>query len=239
MSGAAVKITSKNGEIVCSEVNAADFMSFYLDFYVQHPVEAVPPECFPNIKKLISFAAAYLPFMPQGWSFAWNVSMPGQKRKLFCSVDSENGTFVAKSHSWEPADYENAPHLTVQMVSDVTGMDSVTLVDCDPSVPSDQILDELFKRFFDDQSQNSLRVYEKDEFFGIKNTPEELEYEQEEETREESLIFRCGCTKSRIAALFKRMPAKDIDYLFEQDEVLSVECPRCGLKYEIKKHDIK
>lgn len=239
MSSATVKISLKNGETAFSELNAVDFMGLYLDFYVQNPIEAVPKECFPNLRKLISFAVSYLPFMPHGWSFAWNVSMPLQKRRLFCCVDSENGTFVAKTHSWEPSPYEKNPRMSVQMVSDISGMESVTMVDCAENIPSDRILDELFKRFFADQSQEYLECYEDGEIFGIKNNSEQLALIEEASEENVSLTFRCGCTKEKIAGIFKRMPKKDIGFLFENEPVLNVECPRCGFKYGIKKHDIK
>ena len=239
MSFATLKIVSKNGETARSELNAVDFMGLYLDFYVQNPIETVPKECFPNLKKLISFAVSYLPFMPQGWSFAWNVSMPLQKRRLFCCVDSENGTFVAKTHSWEPSPYEKNPRMSVQMVSDVSGMESVTMVDCAENIPSDRILDELFRRFFADQSQEHLEFYVDDEIAGIKNNSESLAFAEDASEENVSLAFRCGCTKEKIAGIFKRMPKKDIDFLFENEPVLNVECPRCGFKYGIKKHDIK
>ena len=239
MSSATVKISLKNGETAFSELNAVDFMGLYLDFYVQNPIEAVPKECFPNLRKLISFAVSYLPFMPHGWSFAWNVSMPLQKRRLFCCVDSENGTFVAKTHSWEPSPYEKNPRMSVQMVSDISGMESVTMVDCAENIPSDRILDELFKRFFANQSQEYLECYEDGEIFGIKNNSESLAFVEEASEENVSLTFRCGCTKEKIAGIFKRMPEKDIGFLFENEPVLNVECPRCGFKYGIKKHDIK
>ena len=239
MSSATVKISLKNGETAFSELNAVDFMGLYLDFYVQNPIEAVPKECFPNLRKLMSFAVSYLPFMPHGWSFAWNVSMPLQKRRLFCCVDSENGTFVAKTHSWEPSPYEKNPRMSVQMVSDISGMESVTMVDCAENIPSDRILDELFKRFFANQSQEYLECYEDGEIFGIKNNSESLAFVEEASEENVSLTFRCGCTKEKIAGIFKRMPKKDIGFLFENEPVLNVECPRCGFKYGIKKHDIK
>ena len=239
MSFATLKIVSKNGETAFSELNSVDFMGLYLDFYVQNPIEAVPKECFPNLRKLISFAVAYLPFMPQGWSFAWNVSMPVQKRRLFCCVDSDNGTFVAKTHSWEPSPYEKNPRMSVQMVSDISGMESVTMVDCAETVPSDKILDELFRRFFSDQSQKYLEFYEDGEIFGIKNNSEYAALGKETSEENVALTFRCGCTKEKIAKIFHRMPAKDIDFLFENEPVLNVECPRCGFKYGIKRNDIK
>ena len=239
MSFATVKISLKNGETACSELNSVDFMGLYLDFYVQSPVEAVPQECFPNLKKLISFALAYFPFMPQGWSFAWNISMPVQKRRLFCCVDSANCTFVAKTHSWEPSPYEKNPRMTVQMVSDISGMESVTMVDCAENVPSDKILGELFSRFFSDQSQSFLKIYEEDETFGIKNTEIGDDFENSEEIQEIAFTFRCGCTKEKIAKIFHRMAPKDIDFLFEQEHTLQVECPRCGFKYGIRKNDIR
>ena len=239
MSSATVKISLKNGKTAFSELNSVDFMGLYLDFYVQSPVEAVPQECFPNLKKLISFALAYFPFMPDGWSFAWNVSMPVQKRRLFCCVDSANRTFVAKTHSWEPSPYEKNPRMTVQMVSDISGMESVTMVDCAENVPSDKILGELFSRFFSDQSQSFLKIYEEDESFGIKNTEISDDFENNEEIQEVAFTFRCGCTKEKIAKIFHRMAPKDIDFLFEQEHTLQVECPRCGFKYGIRKNDIK
>lgn len=239
MSFATLKIVSKDGETARTELNAVDFMGLYLDFYVQNPIEAVPKECFPNLRKLISFAISYLPFMPQGWSFAWNVSMPLQKRRLFCCVDSENGTFVAKTHSWEASAYEKNPRMTVQMVSDISGMESVTMVDCAGDVPSDRILDNLFRRFFADQSQEKLEIYEDGEIFGIKNNSGSLAFAGDVSEENVSITFRCGCTKEKIAKIFQRMPEKDINFLFEKEHVLNVECPRCGFKYGIKRHDIK
>ena len=239
MSSATVKISIKNGEIACSELDSVDFMGLYLDFYVQSPVEAVPQECFPNLKKLISFSLAYFPFMPEGWSFAWNVSMPVQKRRLFCCVDSNNRTFVAKTHSWEPSSYEKNPRMTVQMVSDISGMESVTMVDCAENVPSDKILGELFARFFTDQSQGFLKIYDEDGTFGIKNTEIDENLDNNEEFQEVAFTFRCGCTKEKIAKIFQRMPHRDVDFLFENEHTLQVECPRCGFKYGIRKDDIK
>ena len=238
-SSATVKFAEKEGEISFSEVNSVDFMGLYLDFYVQNPVEAVPKECFPNLKKLISLAASYLPLMPPDWSFAWNVSMPLQKRKLFCCIDAEYSTFVARSHSWNPSPYEKNPRMSVQMVSGVSGMESVTTVDCEENVPSDRILNALFKKFFIEESQNGLEIYENGEIFGIRDTLLEDFDGNDGQVREVELKFKCGCTKSKISDVFRKMAKNDVDFLFESDQVLSVECPRCGQKYRIKKDDVR
>ena len=239
MASATVKFGEKEGEISFSEVNSVDFMGLYLDFYVQNPVEAVPKECFPNLKKLISMAAAYLPLMPPDWSFAWNVSMPLQKRRLFCCVDSEYNVFVARTHSWNPSPFEKNPRMTVQMVSGVSGMESTTTVDCGENVPSDKILNTLFTKFFAEESQNGLEIYEDGETFGIRDTLLEDFDEKDEQIKEVELKFKCGCTKSKIADIFTRMSKRDVDFLFETESVLSIECPRCGQKYRIKKDDLQ
>ncbi len=47
--------------------------------------------------------------------------------------------------------------------------------------------------------------------------------------------FQCGCDPKRLAQALKQMYAGRLEELFQGDEVLNAECPRCGRGWQIRR----
>ncbi|HPA56246.1 MAG TPA: Hsp33 family molecular chaperone HslO [bacterium] len=238
---------------VCSKI---DIMSHYLDFYIENGVEEVSKEGFEEMKKLLAFCCAFTRFLPRDTIFSCNVSLPISKRKHFCVFDVGSKTFVARSHKWMPKEYDKSPRLAVQKASVSSDINSVSMVDCLDEPENDMIVNMLIDRYFEVHGGGLFRVFEGNSGFFVVSF-----LESDEESREKLLDlipadlektvelsekadkyfyeFKCGCDAQRMSSLFSVISKEDIDYLFENGDEISVDCPRCGLKYTFKRGDLE
>lgn len=232
-----VTIGLRSGEIIYSSVNTVDLMGAFLDFYVAHPVETIPKELLDDVKLLISLGAVYMAFMPDDGLFAWTLSLPESRRKVFAAFDALTRSFVARSHSWEPKDYEKTPRLALQSVSRRLGLNSVSTFDCIEKLSSEETIRHLFVRHLRDNGFSDYRIESAGEELLLKYPDEDTG--GCDDLFRIHLTFKCGCTKERVASVFSGISRADRDFLFEKNRTVTVECPRCGMKYELRKNEIK
>lgn len=236
---------------VCSKI---DIMSRYLDFYIEKGVEAVSKEGFDGMKKLLSFCCAFTRFLPSDMVFSCNVSLPLSKRKYFCVFDVGSKTFAARSHKWMPKDYDKSPRLAVQNISVSSDINSVSMVDCFEEPEDEMIINKLIDRYLEVHGDGLFKVFEgnagffvvsflsggsREELFDL--VPNEIErlVETSEKADKYFYKFKCGCDAQRMLSVFSVISKNDMDYLFENGDEISVDCPRCGLKYKYKRGDLE
>lgn len=238
----------------CSQI---DFMSGYLDHYITGMVETVPPESFDDVKNTISFAALLAVFMPSDGILAFTISIPHKKRKIFCLFDNNSGNFVARSHLWNSGDFEKDQRMAVQRVSASRKLDHISMVDCKSESDCNSEIDGLFRKYLETQGDSRYDFFTKNselilvkydgdisrESFAaimsdIMALPEKY-MNSGSLFREYRFSFSCGCNSARMIAMLSRMPDDDIDYIFENESEVSIECPRCGKNYKIQKNEIK
>jgi len=232
-----VRIGLSSGEILYSSVNTVDLMGAFLDFYVAHPVEAIPKEFFDDLKLLISLGALYMAFMPEDGVFAWTLSLPDSRRKVFAAFDASARSFVARSHSWDPGCYEKTPRLSLQSVSRRLNLNAVSTFDCIEKLTSEETISRLFAKHLLENGFSDYRIEASGEELLLRYSAEDAGCC--DDTFEIPLTFRCGCTKERVASVFSGISKADRDFLFEKNKTVTAECPRCGMKYELRKNEIK
>ncbi|HNW82030.1 MAG TPA: Hsp33 family molecular chaperone HslO [bacterium] len=244
-------VVKKSGIIIstCSQI---DFMSGYLDHYILGKIESIPADSFDDVKSTISFTAVLATFMPVEGTLAFTISLPLKKRRLFSLFDNRMRKFVARSHFWNAEEFEKSQRLTVQKVYDMHGSDQVSMVDCKES----EKIEDLFQRYLDIEEKLPCSFFSlNSDFVMIKATREMTEavFKKISEevqnnlgkfttadnfSREYSFSFSCGCNSDKINSFFSTMSQSHIDCIFEYDQEVSIECPRCGLVYKIKKNEI-
>lgn len=239
---------------VCSQIS---LMSGYLDHYISGMVEAVPKNDFDDVKKTLSFVAALAVFMPDDGVIAFTISIPQKKRKIFCLFENKAGRFVARSHFWNAEEFEKDPRLAVQKVSVSQKLDHISMVDCKKENGCNNGIEDLFKKYLETQDgfltdffiigTDLIFVRAEKEMIResfIRKVNEIKEFpamyiNKENLSGEFRFSFFCGCTIERISSMLSRMPDDDIEYIFENEGEVSVECPRCGKNYKIRKNEIK
>lgn len=244
-------IVKKAGIIisVCSQI---DFMSGYLDHYISGKIETIPSDSFDDVKTTICFTAVLATFMPVEGTLAFTVSLPLKKRRLFCLFDNKMKKFVARSHIWNAEEFEKVQRLTAQKVHDIHGSDQVSMVDCKDSI----LIEDLFKRYLDIEEKLPCMFFSINSDFVMIKAAHEMTAEafkkiskevqddlkkyvtSDNLTKECSFSFSCGCNSDKINSFFSTMSQDHIDCIFECDQEVSIECPRCGLVYKIKKNEI-
>ena len=239
---------------VCPQI---DFMSGYLDHYISGMIETVPHDGFDDVKSTISFAASLAVFMPFDGILAFTMSIPLKKRKLFCLFDNNFNSFVARSHFWNAEEFEKDPRLAVQKVSASLKLDHISMVDCKNENSCNGTIESLFHRYL--ETQDSLRSdffirgadfilvrWTKDisedifvqEMNDIRKFPEKY-INKDNLSEEYHFSFSCGCNSAMMSSMLSRMSGDDIEFVFENGNEVSIECPRCGKNYKIKKDEIK
>lgn len=56
---------------------------------------------------------------------------------------------------------------------------------------------------------------------------------------ETEILLRCGCDTAKIARVIADANGGQLDALFENDEALEVECPRCGTQHQIRREHFR
>lgn len=246
----------KKKELIVSVCSQIDIMSGFLDHYVLNKIETIPQDCFDDIKQTISFAGVLTPFLPADGILAFTLSLAEKKRKIFCLFDNKLKSFVARSHIWNPAKYDEKQRLASQMVSDSKKINSVSMFDCKNDKHGHEQIEDLFQRFLDVEEKFPCRFFVRESKFVLVKAQNEIskelfaEYSDEIEENYDVIItdgnllnkyafsFCCGCDLSRINTMFSNISNADLDYIFEKDDEVAVECPRCGLIYKVKRNEI-
>ena len=51
--------------------------------------------------------------------------------------------------------------------------------------------------------------------------------------------FRCGCSLERLFPTFASLDAEALAELYQEDEVLQIQCPRCGARYAMSRESLE
>ena len=51
--------------------------------------------------------------------------------------------------------------------------------------------------------------------------------------------FRCGCSLERLYPTFAAFQGKALDELYQDDEVLQIQCPRCAARYAMSREGLE
>ena len=196
------------------------------------------------------------PFMPKDGVFGWTFSLPFEKKKIFSSLNKEEGTYVCRTHKWEPDKHEKTPRVALQMLSGKQNINRVSLVDIDTDHKTDNVIEKLMERYFGIEEKVNVFTMFRDDFLYIlkpfpscskdifndvsqklKDDPGKIA-ERLETLEDFNFRFFCGCSSEKISRLFSGLKEDDKDFLFQKDDTVTAECPRCGKKYTFKRDDI-
>jgi hypothetical protein len=249
-------VSRKDG-VILSVCQTNDVMSEFLDWYVKSNNEQIPVEDFDDLKRIISFCCAMVPFIPSDGLYAWTVSLPFKKKKIFCSIDMSSKTYVARTHKWDPPETENSPRVAFQKISNSQNVNSVSVIDCTPDECKEDVIGSLIKKYtvsienrmlyVKETSDTTmiLKIYEKKDDINQFLIYDDLEAKglsiinKLDHLYGYEITFHCGCNKSIISSIFSSLDKESFDFLFEKGDEITTECPRCGYKYKYKREEIK
>lgn len=247
---------SRSKGYIISTASVIDIMSEYLDHYVNSSIETVKQEDFDHVKKVLAYTCCMAPFMPADGVYGWTFSLPLEKRKIFSSLNRNDGNYVCRTHNWEPDKHEKTPRVALQMLSENQNINRVSLVDIDTVEKREDIIEALMERYFSNQEEvNVFTMFRDNTLYILKPFPtcadevftevvDELQKGLDKVTSKLEILenykfsFFCGCNSVKISHIFSSLKQEEKDFLFQKDDTITVECPRCGRKYNFKRDEL-
>ncbi len=215
--------------------------------------ESPDPLLIQMLHDALAAMSLYAVSRPRFENFAWTVSLTEPKMNLFVSGSRENDTVVGRVFTENVKDRENGlfhaqslrPNSEVQNSNiEVEGLDVFSWVEkyC-------RLSDQNEIRFFTEQESSRgillsplvkreepwMEKLEADSIFKLLDDAEAqdpLQFGLKPLTRHK-LSFNCGCHLKRILNLVVPLFREAIDDLFQGEESVEVECPRCAAQYSV------
>jgi molecular chaperone Hsp33 len=222
------------------------FTPIYTDYYLhlmQHGIRHAP-ELDQMLKDALAMLTLHLVARPWAETIAWTANLRAPRVNLFVTGSSKDENIVGRIFSQDVREPDRnlfysqttTPNLTEPRTStlEVEGKDPVRWV-------SD---------FYDQSEQRPARAFRlEDEHFVLVAAQPDCDLEWFEsldeaavagiDTGEETSVletrrfrFHCGCTLDRILPVLGGWRDR-LDDLFEDADVIRLECPRCAARYKV------
>lgn len=227
------------------------FTPIYTDYYLhlmQHGLH-VPAEADAFLKGGFAALTLHLASRPRNETVAWTLHRQNPQRNFFLTGSSVTGTLTGrvflegvKPH---PADLFYAQTTSDQKPprQSVVEFDEPTAFQAVESYyrQSEQRPARYFTYGDEDYAMLSAQPdCDLPWFFGLNDSDVRALDQTEELSLLETRLYRfeCGCNLQRILPAVARLAGGTVEELFQDEEVLSVECPRCGAKYVLRREDL-
>lgn len=218
----------------------------YTTYYLQmaeagRTVDSMQDDLF---KQMFAAFVLHTCSRPRNEMVAWTVNLQEPLLNLFATSDNEAGTAVGRVFTTNV----KPGSTNLFYVETVRGREPARRSVVEFSHPD---MFAAAEKFYEDSEQRPARFFDlgNDDFALLAAHPDcdilwlrgietaELRSLAETETlvplEQRTYRWICGCSESRIFKVLEAAMRDDPDALFQGDEVLAIECPRCGAPYHI------
>lgn len=229
-------------------VTRADFGPLYEDYYLhwlQHGIR-FPREADDVLKDALAALVLHLASRPQDETVAWTVNFPSPVLGLFVTGSTRPGNVVGRV--WSEGVRSTGTGLFCAETRRGNGQVRRSNVEFSTSdffravevyyAQSEQRPARLFRHGPEDFVMISAQPECDTEWLASLNDEAVRVLDKTEalsllETR--AYHFDCGCTAERITSRLSALGRSAVDDLFDGDQTIRVDCPRCGALFEVTK----
>lgn len=228
----------------------AQFTPIYTDYYLhlmEHKLRH-PSDLDAQLKDLLAVLTLHLAARPWAETIAWTVSQRAPRVNFFATGSSTFENVTGRLFTRDVK--EPATNLLYSQTS-VSGQEPrTTTVDLDSNDPIDWI-----ERYYSQSEQRPAKCFRLDdenyalvaaqpgydaEWFAELDREKAARITDDEQTKvleTRMFHFSCGCSKERILPTLSAWKEKPGE-LFQGEDYVTVNCPRCGARYEVTPGDL-
>ncbi|MEM0969555.1 MAG: Hsp33 family molecular chaperone HslO [Verrucomicrobiota bacterium] len=230
----------------------ADFSPLFVDYYLHQMDQGMkyPPREDTLLKDGLAAVVLHATTRPWKETHAWTLTLPDPVRSVFVTagslIESATGRVFTEGVREE---VEHRFYAQVSMKGQETRQSVVEF--------SGQEVFSAVEQFYEQSEQRLARLFrlEEEEVVLVSAQPDcdeewlaQLDNEQlsrlhvEETTTHletRRFQFRCGCNVERIFPALAPLAAQGLDDLFQGDEAITIQCPRCAARWRLTRETVE
>ncbi len=233
-------------------VARADFEALYIDYYLHRADHDLTytNEQDAMLKDALGAMALHLASRPQDENCGWTLNFQKPLLNLFVTGNTRPGRIAGRVFSEDVRDMganifsaqtTRVGHPAQQSLVQVEGKDVFSCVE-QYYQQSEQRLARLFRHGEEDFVMITSQPDCDETWLESLKVEDVRELDQQEtlsplETRQ--YIWKCGCTVERLYPILAKLSPEALKEAFGEDDVMTVQCPRCGARYRARKEQFE
>jgi len=233
-------------------VARADFEPLYIDYYLHRADHDLKysDEHDTMLKEALAALTLHLASRPQDESCGWTMNFHRPQMNLFVTGSSRPARVAGRVFTEDVRDMGKNMFIAQttrhgepprQSTIEFTGTDIFRCVEEFYS-QSEQRLTRLFRHGEEDFVMISAQP-DTDEAWLASLTDEDARVLDQKETlsllERREYIWECGCSVERLYPLLSKLGRDGLREAFGDDEVITLQCPRCGARYRAAKEQFE
>ncbi len=233
-------------------VARADFEPLYIDYYLHRADHDLKysNEQDALLKDTLAALTLHLASRPQDENCGWTLHFQKPALNLFVTGNTRPGHIAGRVFTDDVRDMganifnvqtSRVGHPSQQSLVQVEGQDVFSCVE-QYYQQSEQRRARLFRHGEEDFVMITSQP-DCDEAWLEKLTVEDVRQMDEKETlsllETRRYIWKCGCTVERLYPILAKLSPEALDEAFGDDDVMTVQCPRCGARYRTAREEFE
>lgn len=233
-------------------VARADFEPLYIDYYLHRADQGL---VYSNdhdamLKDALAGLTLHLASRPQDENCGWTLNFQEPPLNLFVTGNTRPGRIAGRVFTEDVRDMganifsgqtTRIGHTAQQSIVRVEGNDIFRCVE-QYYQQSEQRIARLFRNGEEDFVMISSQP-DCDEAWLAALTEDDVRSLDQRETlsplETRRYIWKCGCTVERLYPILDKLSPEALTEAFGEDEVMTVQCPRCGARYRASKEQFE
>lgn len=233
-------------------VARADFEPLYIDYYLHRADHGLhyTNEHDAMLKDAVAALTLHLASRPQDETCGWTMNFHDPRMNLFVTGSTRPARVAGRAFTEDVRDSgknmlvsqtTHPGHDTRQSMVEFTGTEIFRCVE-ELYAQSEQRLARLFRHSEEDIVMITAQP-DCDETWLAALTEDDVRALDQCETlsllERRAYIWQCGCSVERLYPILSNLGRNGLRDAFGEDEIITVQCPRCGAKYRATKEQFE
>jgi molecular chaperone Hsp33 len=233
-------------------VARANFEPLYIDYYLHRADHDLKysNEHDAMLKEALAALTLHLASRPQDETCGWTMNFHNPPMNLFVTGSSRPARVAGRVFTEDVRDFGNTLFISQttrqgtpprQSTVNLTGTDVFRCVE-EFYIQSEQRLTRLFRHGEEDIVMISAQP-DCDESWLASLTSDDIRVLDQRETlsllERRSYLWECGCSIERLYPILSKLSREGLQDAFGEDEVITLQCPRCGARYRAAKEQFE
>lgn len=222
----------------------ADFGPLYIDYYLHLADQNLryADEHDTMLKDALAAMTLHLASKPQDEGAAWTLNFHQPNVNLFVTGKSRPGTVTGRVFTEDVRDFGKNILISQTTRPDHAPLQSMVEFATHDIFPS-------VEQFYEQSEQRPMRLfrYDDEDIVMISAQPDcDLDWlaaltledvrsldmkEMLSLLEQRQYVLHCGCSVERLYPIISKLSEDDLEYLFNQDDSITLQCPRCAARY--------